>query len=87
MTLTMVLPVLYNAVAAVLFYLAEEKTPFGRLSRKTRQTAIGVVFGLLAILSSTNIIGVDIGSGVIINVRDASPICAALIFGAPAPQE
>lgn len=84
MTLTMVLPVLYNAAAAVLFYLAEEKTPFGRLSRKTRQTAIGVVFGLLAILSSTNLIGVDIGSGVIINVRDASPICAALIFGGPA---
>ena len=72
MSFTLALPVIYNALAAVLLYLAEEKTPFGRLNRKVRQFIIGALFGCLAILSSTGFIGVDIGEGVIINVRDAS---------------
>lgn len=84
MSLTLILPVLYNAAAAVIFYLAETKTPFGKMNKRARQIIIGAVFGVLAILSSTNLIGVDIGAGVIINVRDASPICAALIFGGTA---
>ncbi len=84
MSFTLVLPVLYNAAMSVILYLAETKTSFGKINKRARQLIIGVLFGALAIISSTDYIGVNIGSGVIINVRDASPICAALIFGGTA---
>lgn len=41
---------------------------------------IGIVFGLISVICSE--FGVSI-NGAIINVRDAAPICAGLIFGAP----
>ena len=68
-------------VVVVLTYLAERKTPFARLSEKARQVVIGVLFGGLAIVGTE--FGVTV-SGATLNVRDASPLCAGLIFGAPA---
>ena len=38
----------------------------------------------MAIYASTIFGGIDIGDGTIMNVRDAAPICAGLIFGGPA---
>lgn len=81
MTLKLLIPVLCNAVLAVILYLAEKKTLFGKMNYKLKQCIIGVLFGVLAIFSTEY--GVDVG-GAIMNVRDASPICAGLIFGAPA---
>ena len=81
MTLKLLIPVLCNAVLAVILYLAEKKTLFGKMNYKLKQCIIGVLFGALAIFSTEY--GVDVG-GAVMNVRDASPLCAGLIFGAPA---
>ena len=81
MILKLLIPVLCNAVLAVLLYMTEKKTPFGKADRWLKQCIIGVLFGALAAFSTEY--GVDVG-GAIMNVRDASPICAGLIFGAPA---
>ena len=81
MILKLLIPVLCNAVLAVLLYMTEKKTPFGKADRWLKQCIIGVLFGALAIFSTEY--GVDVG-GAVMNVRDASPLCAGLIFGAPA---
>lgn len=81
MTLKLLIPALSNAVLAVILYLIEKKTPFGKVNNKIKQCIIGILFGTLAVFSTEY--GVDVG-GAIMNVRDASPICAGLIFGAPA---
>lgn len=81
MTLKLLIPVLCNAVLTVILYLAEKKTPFGKANKWLKQCIIGILFGALAAFSTEY--GVDVG-GAIMNVRDASPICAGLIFGAPA---
>ena len=81
MILKLLIPVLCNAVLAVLLYMTEKKTPFGKANKWLKQCIIGILFGALAAFSTEY--GVDVG-GAIMNVRDASPICAGLIFGAPA---
>ena len=68
-------------LSALLQYL-DRKTAFGRVKGWKRQGMIGVLFGLLAIFSTE--FGVPAGDGVVINVRDAAPLCAGLFFGAPA---
>lgn len=80
MFLRLLIPAFCNAVLAVILYLAEKRTAFGRLGFKTRQCVTGLLFGMMAAFSSEY--GVDIG-GAVLNVRDASPLCAGLIFGAP----
>jgi serine phosphatase RsbU (regulator of sigma subunit) len=75
--------VLLNIAVAVILYISDKKTAFNKLSYQTKQIIYGVVFGLLAVFSSTNYGGINVG-GAIVNVRDASPLCAGLIFGAPA---
>ena len=81
MTLKLLIPAFCNAVLAVVLYLIEKKTPFRKVNNKIKQGIIGVLFGALAAFSTEY--GVDVG-GAIMNVRDASPLCAGLIFGAPA---
>lgn len=81
MAIKLLIPALCNAVLAVVLYLTEKKTPFRNVNNRIRQGVIGILFGALAIFSTEY--GVDVG-GAIMNVRDASPICAGLIFGAPA---
>lgn len=77
----LLIPAFCNAVLAVILYLAEKKTPFAKMNYRLKQGIIGILFGALAAFSSEY--GVDVG-GAIMNVRDASPLCAGLIFGAPA---
>lgn len=74
-------PMLCNAVLAAALYAAEKKTPLGKADYKAKQIIAGVLFGALAAFSTEY--GVDI-NGAVMNVRDASPLCAGLIFGAPA---
>ena len=81
MILKLLIPVLCNAVLAVLLYMTEKKTLFGKMNYKLKQCIIGILFGALAAFSTEY--GVDVG-GAVMNVRDASPLCAGLIFGAPA---
>ena len=74
----------YNALLAILLYILDKKTAFSKTPYRLKQFIIGVLFGLMAIFATTTIGGFDIGDGTIMNVRDAAPICAGLIFGAPA---
>lgn len=73
-----------NAFLVILLCGMERHTSFfKKVSGRTKQIVCGVLFGLVAMYSSTQAGGIDIG-GAVINVRDASPLCAGLIFGAPA---
>ena len=74
----------YNALLAILLYILDKKTAFSKTPYKAKQFIIGVLFGLMAIFATTTFGGFDIGNGTIMNVRDAAPLCAGLIFGAPA---
>ena len=51
------------------------------LSYRKKQLIAGIVFGIVAIFSTE--FGIPF-NGAIINVRDAAPLCAALVFGSPA---
>ena len=75
--LVSLLPVLLSA----LIYLAERTKVVSKIPYIVRQILIGILFGGLAVLGTEFGVKTD---GAIINARDASPICAGLLFGAPA---
>lgn len=77
LSLTAAMPVIFS----VLMYLIDKKTSFNKLKYIHKQIIIGLVFGIIAICGTE--FGVDI-DGATINARDAAPLCAGLIFGAPA---
>ena len=68
------------AVSAI-FALLQRRTGFGSLKLSTQQIIIGIVFGIVAITGTE--FGIDAG-GVKVNVRDAAPLCAGILFGGPA---
>ncbi len=70
------LPVLLSAV----LYLAYSK-PLAHWSPGRKQLLAGLCFGLAAVFGTEFGVPMD---GLRVNVRDAAPICAGLIFGAPA---
>lgn len=68
-------------IASVLIAYALKWEKMKTLSYKKKQIIIGLIFGVIAIC------GTEFGvhyEGTVINVRDAAPLCAGLIFGAPA---
>ena len=74
-------PVLINCILVLGVYLADKHTALGKLPYKTKQIIIGVMFGCLSAFASSY--GVE-WLGTVVNVRDAAPLSAGLIFGAPA---
>lgn len=68
-------------IVTVALYLLDRKTSLGKRNEKNRQLLYGIIFGMTAVFCSE--FGVPV-LDVIINVRDAAPLCAGLIFGAPA---
>ena len=68
-------------VVSILFCWLENHTKFRQLNYVVKQVIIGIIFGIVAIGGTE--FGVDIG-GAQVNARDAAPLCAGLIFGAPA---
>ena len=62
-------------------YLAEQKAFFQRWNRWLKQLVIGLLYGGAAILATRYGIPVE---GVLLNVRNAAPLTAGLLFGAPA---
>ncbi len=66
---------------SVIFYIIDKKTPFGKLPYMAKQTVFGIVFGGAAVIGTE--FGISIAD-VVMNVRDAAPICAGLLFGPPA---
>ena len=77
----LLVPILLICAFVIIFYLLDKKTKFRNLNNSSKQILIGVVFGGLSAFASGY--GVEI-LGTVANVRDAAPLCAGLIFGAPA---
>ena len=71
------IPVLVSAV----LYTIKKRTKFKNLSVAWQQIIIGFVFGAVAIIGTEW--GIPI-NGAQMNCRDAAPLCAGLLFGAPA---
>ena len=69
---------LLNVLLVIGVYYLEKRTRFATLKRVYREIVIGVLFGASSIYAS--VFGVKIW-GATMNVRDASPISAGLIFG------
>ena len=69
-------------VVSVLLYMMERKEgALKNLSYQKKQIIFGLVFGIVAIFGTEFGVAVD---GAVMNTRDAAPLCAGLIFGAPA---
>ena len=77
----LIIPVLLNCFLVLGIYLIEKHTPAKKLPYMTKQAIIGVLFGCVSAFASSY--GVQ-WLGTIVNVRDAAPLSAGLIFGAPA---
>ena len=75
------IPILINCILVLGVYLADKYTPLKKLPYMTKQIIIGVLFGCVSAFASSY--GVE-WLGTVVNVRDAAPLSAGLIFGAPA---
>lgn len=73
------LPVILPTAACVILYMLQKFTPYGKISRMTRNILCGTIFAALAILSMKLCV-TDFGY----NCSDACVISAGLFFGAPA---
>ena len=79
--MNLIVPILLNCILVLLVYLADKYSPAKKLPYVTKQIIIGVLFGCVSAFASS--FGVE-WLGTVVNVRDAAPLSAGLIFGAPA---
>ena len=77
----LIVPILSNCFLVLCVYLADKYTPVKKLPYMTKQIIIGILFGCVSAFASS--FGVE-WLGTVVNVRDAAPLSAGLIFGAPA---
>ena len=77
----LIVPILLNCFCVLAVYLADKYSPMKKLPSMTKQIIIGVLFGGVSAFASS--FGVE-WLGAVVNVRDAAPLSAGLIFGAPA---
>ena len=77
----LLIPVLLNCILVFAVYLADKYFPAKKLPYLTKQILIGILFGAVSAFASSY--GVN-WLGAVVNVRDAAPLSAGLIFGAPA---
>lgn len=68
-------------LTSIIFHLIFTGAHFADTSYWKKQIIVGIVFGLIAIAGTE--FGIPI-PGAVVNARDAAPLCAGLIFGAPA---
>ncbi len=78
LSLATLVPILLSG----LFTILDHYTKFSSFKYIYKQIIIGFVFGIYSIFSTE--FGIPIVNGAIMNVRDAGPMCAGLIFGGPA---
>ena len=71
---------LFPVLICVLFYQAEKNKRYAALPYMVKQLMIGVVFGGAACLATE--FGIP-ANGATLNVRDAAPLAAGLVFGWP----
>ena len=77
----LILSTLINCILAVGIYLLEKYTTMKKWRYALKQVFIGVLFGGASAFASS--FGVE-WLGAVVNVRDAAPLSAGLIFGGPA---
>ena len=77
----LLVPILLNCLLVLGVYLADKYTCVKRWPYMLKQAVIGVLFGGVSAFASGY--GVE-WLGAVVNVRDAAPLSAGLIFGAPA---
>ena len=77
----LMIPILLNCILVFAVYLAEKHSPAKKLPYMAKQVIIGLLFGGVSAFASSY--GVQ-WLGTTVNVRDAAPLSAGLIFGAPA---
>ena len=77
----LIIPILINCLLVLGVYMADKYTPAKKWRYVTKQIAVGVLFGGVSAFASSY--GVE-WLGAVVNVRDAAPLSAGLIFGAPA---
>ena len=77
----LIVPILLNCILVLGVYLAEKYNPSKKMPYMTKQIIIGLLFGGSSAFASS--FGVE-WLGAVVNVRDAAPLSAGLIFGAPA---
>ena len=79
--MNLIVPILLNSFIVLCVYLADKYTAAKKLPYFAKQIIIGILFGGVSAFASSY--GVN-WLGAIVNVRDAAPLSAGLIFGAPA---
>ena len=79
--LSLIIIAIIPFLASITLYLFFSSQKGQTLSYTAKQVIAGIVFGIIAICGTE--FGVPL-NGAIMNARDAAPLCAALIFGAPA---
>ena len=77
----LIISILLNCVLVTGVYMAEKYTVVKTWTYKKKQIIIGILFGGASSFASS--FGVE-WLGAVVNVRDAAPLSAGLIFGAPA---
>ncbi len=77
----LIVPILLNCALVLCVYLADKYTQAKKLPHMAKQLIIGVLFGCVSAFASSY--GVS-WLGAVVNVRDAAPLSAGLIFGGPA---
>ena len=77
----LIVPILLNCILVLCVYLSDKYTSFKKMPYKVKQIIIGALFGGVSAFASSY--GVE-WLGAVVNVRDAAPLSAGLIFGAPA---
>jgi len=73
--------VIATVLLSVVVYYFDEHTSFGGINKHLKHVIIGVLFGILAIIGTEYGVKYD---AYVLNVRDAAPLCAGLLFG-PVP--
>ena len=77
----LLVPIFLNCALVLAVYLTDKYSPTKKLPYMAKQVIIGILFGGVSAFASSY--GVNL-LGTVVNVRDAAPLCAGLIFGAPA---
>ena len=77
----LIVPILLNCILVLAVYLVDKYTAAKKMPYMAKQIIIGLLFGGVSAFASSY--GVNM-LGTVVNVRDAAPLSAGLIFGAPA---
>ena len=77
----LIIPILINCLMVLAVYSSDKIPAVRKMPYVAKQIVIGILFGGVSAFASS--FGVEM-LGTVVNVRDAAPLSAGLIFGAPA---